>query len=54
MTGTPPHDCSWCGLERQGHARQWAPGGGWHAWVPPSQEQIKARMIARRAERNPR
>jgi hypothetical protein len=33
------------------HAQRWAKAVGWHGWSAPSDEQIKARMLARRAAR---
>jgi len=49
MTVPNPSGCRWCGLDQRGHARQWKPPVGWHAWEQPTQEQIKERMRARRA-----
>lgn len=46
-----PYGCSWCGGERHHHGSQWAPITGLHKWTAPTQEQILARMRARRAER---
>ncbi|WP_405531518.1 hypothetical protein OG592_27055 [Streptomyces avidinii] len=46
---TVPNGCHWCGIVQRGHARQWTAQAGWHSWEQPSQEQIKARTIARRA-----
>ncbi|MEV7140706.1 hypothetical protein [Streptomyces tauricus] len=46
-----PSACTWCGIERRGHGRQYADAAGWHAWERPSQEQILARMQARRLAR---
>jgi len=46
-----PFGCRWCGTERSGHGRRYLPGRGMHAWEQPTQDQIKARMLARRAER---
>lgn len=52
---TNPSGCRHCGIDERGHARRWTPpskdGPGWHQWTPPTQEQIKARMLARRAAR---
>lgn len=33
----------------QPHAQRWVDGVGWHGWTEPTNEQIKARMLARRA-----
>ncbi|MGW2520483.1 hypothetical protein ACWC09_26410 [Streptomyces sp. NPDC001617] len=46
-----PNGCRLCGIEQRGHARQYKPPVGWHTWQPPAQQQIKARMLARRAAR---
>jgi hypothetical protein len=45
-----PSACTWCGIARRGHGRQYADAVGWHAWERPSQEQILARMKARRLQ----
>lgn len=44
-----PNACRWCGIARRGHGRQWTDQAGWHQWEQPTQDQIKARMLARRA-----
>ncbi|MBH1939252.1 hypothetical protein I5Q34_34195 [Streptomyces sp. AV19] len=54
MTLPSPNSCRYCGIEQRGHAQRWKSPVGWHKWTPPTHEQIKARMLARRAERNPR
>lgn len=46
-----PYGCRWCGLTQQGHMQRWSLVPGWHKWVPPVQEQILERMLARRAAR---
>ena len=50
---TIPSGCRWCGIDQRDHAQRWTPpskgGPGWHKWAQPTQEQIKARMLARRA-----
>lgn len=50
-----PSACRWCGIPKRGHFQQWSPpskgGPGWHKWEHPSQAQVKARMLARRAAR---
>lgn len=46
-----PFGCRWCGGEQRGHGRRWLPGRGYHEWERPTQAQIKARMLARRAAR---
>lgn len=45
-----PSACTWCGIAQRGHGRQYADAAGWHAWERPSQEQILARMKARRLQ----
>ena len=45
-----PSACTWCGIAERGHARQYADAAGWHKWEQPSQEQILARMKARRLQ----
>lgn len=44
----PPSGCRHCGVEARDHCQRWASSVGWHRWVEPTQEQIKARMLARR------
>jgi hypothetical protein len=48
---TEPNGCAHCGIPERQHYQQWKPPVGWHRWAAPSTEQIKARMIARRATR---
>jgi hypothetical protein len=43
-----PSACTWCGIAQRPHGRQFADAAGWHAWAQPSQEQMLARMKARR------
>lgn len=43
-----PSACRWCGIPERLHMQQWKPPVGWHEWQQPTQEQIKARMLARR------
>lgn len=45
-----PSACTWCGIAQRGHGRQYADAVGWHGWEQPSQEQILARMKARRLQ----
>ncbi len=45
-----PSACAWCGIAQRGHGRQYADAVGWHGWEQPSQEQILARMKARRLQ----
>ena len=44
-----PFGCRWCGTEQSGHGRRYMRGKGLHAWERPTDAQIKARMLARRA-----
>lgn len=46
-----PGACRHCDIPERGHYRQIASAeqGGMHVWQPPTQEQIKARMLARHA-----
>lgn len=46
-----PSACTHCGVPRHDHFQRWSREVGWHKWTAPSQEQIKARMLARRASR---
>ncbi|MEU0836097.1 hypothetical protein [Streptomyces sp. NPDC005969] len=46
-----PNSCQHCGVDEREHMRRWKPAVGWHAWTPPTQDQIKARMLARRTAR---
>lgn len=46
-----PNGCRRCGIERRGHAIQ-AGADGWHTWTQPTQQQIKARMLARQEARD--
>jgi hypothetical protein len=55
---TPVNGCRHCGVPERStpdnpryHAQQWTEGVGWHGWTQPTQDQIKARMLARRADR---
>lgn len=42
-----PNGCRLCGIEQRGHAIQVGRDGS-HTWQPPTQQQIKNRMHARR------
>lgn len=46
-----PSACTWCGIAKRGHGRQYADAVGYHAWEMPTDAQIKARMQARRLVR---
>jgi hypothetical protein len=56
-TPADPSGCRWCGVDQRDHMQRWTPpskdGPGWHKWTPPTQQQTKDRMIARRARRSP-
>lgn len=52
MSALPaPFGCRWCGIEKRPHCQQWKAPVGWHKWERPTDEQIKERMLARRASR---
>jgi hypothetical protein len=53
QTEPTPYGCRWCGDEQHHHGHQWHPEAGMHQWTEPSPEQIRDRMTARRARRNP-
>ena len=46
-----PFGCRWCGTEQGRHGHLFMPRRGLHRWVQPTEAQIKARMLARRAAR---
>lgn len=48
---TEPSACRHCDRPRQEHFQRWTTEAGWHKWTAPTQEQILARMKARRAAR---
>lgn len=48
-----PFGCTYCGVEKRSHGRRYIGGSGMHAWERPSDEQVKARMLARRVARSP-
>ncbi|MEU0098241.1 hypothetical protein [Streptomyces sp. NPDC006267] len=50
-TAPPPNGCQHCGVVEREHMQRWKPPAGWHKWTAPTQDQIKARMRARRANR---
>lgn len=41
--------CRHCPFGKHEHMQRWTNAVGWHQWTQPTQEQIKARMLARRA-----
>ncbi|MFF1444179.1 hypothetical protein [Streptomyces sp. NPDC058295] len=47
----PLDGCRWCGITKQEHMQRWSRTAGWHVWTPLTQEQILARMLARRNAR---
>jgi hypothetical protein len=48
-----PNGCAHCGVVQRSHGRRYISGVGMHAWERPSDEQVKARMLARRVARFP-
>jgi hypothetical protein len=50
-TGVELDGCAHCSIPRRKHMQRWVSLAGWHAWVQPSNDQILARMKARRAAR---
>lgn len=44
-----PYGCRWCGDAQSHHGRSYVRSRGLHSWEQPTNEQIKARMRARRA-----
>lgn len=48
---TSPNACQHCGIDEREHMQRWKPPVGWHWWEQPTQDQIKARMHARRTAR---
>jgi hypothetical protein len=46
-----PYGCAYCGAAKRFHGRRYISGAGMHAWERPSDEQVKDRMLARRAAR---
>ncbi|HEX5567419.1 MAG TPA: hypothetical protein VFY14_10935 [Streptomyces sp.] len=46
-----PYGCLWCGDAPGHHGRQYHPAIGVHGWERPTDDQIKARMLARRTAR---
>lgn len=43
-----PSGCRWCGIDQREHLNRWRSPIGWHKWTPPTLEQRKERMFARR------
>ncbi|MFC7880435.1 hypothetical protein ACFUVV_00900 [Streptomyces sp. NPDC057376] len=48
-----PYGCAHCGVTKRSHGRRYISGAGMHGWARPSDEQVKDRMLARRAARVP-
>ncbi|WP_406444428.1 hypothetical protein OHB14_36415 [Streptomyces sp. NBC_01613] len=48
-----PYGCKHCGTEKRSHGRRYVLSAGVHSWERPSDEQVKARMLARRVARSP-
>ncbi|MFE0808158.1 hypothetical protein ACFW34_11830 [Streptomyces sp. NPDC058848] len=48
-----PYGCAHCGVTKRSHGRRYVSGAGMHGWERPSEEQVKDRMLARRAARVP-
>lgn len=46
-----PFGCRWCGVAAGNHGRRYVNSHGMHAWERPTNDQIKARMRARRTAR---
>lgn len=46
-----PGACRYCPHTERDHMQRWTNTDniGWHKWTPPTQDQIKDRMRARRA-----
>jgi hypothetical protein len=44
-----PFGCAHCGAAKRVHGRRYIGGVGMHGWERPSDEQVKDRMLARRA-----
>jgi len=51
MANPAPSGCTHCGLEQRDHGQRWTTAAGWHRYTPPTQQQIKDRMNARRSTR---
>jgi hypothetical protein len=43
-----PSGCRWCGVDEREHMQRFKPPVGWHKWEPPTLDQRKERMLARR------
>jgi hypothetical protein len=45
-----PNSCRHCAVPERVHFQRWSDGIGMHTWVEPTDEQRKARMLARRED----
>lgn len=46
-TVTLPSACRWRGVAERDHYQLYHPEAGWHAYTPPTREQIHTRMRKR-------
>lgn len=46
-TVTLPSGCRWCGATQRSHGSRWTKEAGFHAYTPPTREQLADRMRAR-------
>lgn len=44
-----PSGCQHCGVDERQHLQRGKLPVGWHVWTAPTQQQRKARMLARAA-----
>lgn len=55
MSDIVPSGCRYCGIDQQNHLQRWdaqyraETGNGWHQHIPPTADQVRTRMTARRA-----
>lgn len=47
-----PFGCRWCGVAAGNHGSRYVSSQGMHAWEQPTNDQVKARMQARRTARS--
>lgn len=47
-TAPRPEGCRWCGTPARTHGRQWCAAKKWHVYERPTNEQVTARIRARR------
>lgn len=43
-----PGGCALCGVDKRDHYQHYTDEDGGHGWTQPTQDLIKARMLARR------